>query len=67
MGKKRANVVIAHKLLVIAYYVLKAGEPYNELGANYLETRKSITTEELMVRRLQKQGYTVTHSNDATA
>lgn len=66
-GKKRATVVIAHKILVIAYFVLKTGEPYNELGADYLEKRKSISTEELMIRRLQKKGYVVTKSTDVTA
>lgn len=66
-GKKRATVVIAHKILVIAYFVLKTGEPYNELGADYLEKRKSISTEELMIRRLQKKGYVVTKSADVTA
>ncbi len=60
-------MVIAHKILVIAYHVLSSGEPYHELGAEYLETRKPISTEELMIRRLLKQGYTVTKSNDATS
>ncbi|WP_018130371.1 hypothetical protein [Effusibacillus pohliae] len=59
-GKKRPKVVIAHKILVIAYFVLKTGEPYNKLGPDYLEKRKSISTEELMIRRLQKKGYAVT-------
>lgn len=59
-GKKSATVVIAHKILVIAYHILKTGSPYNDLGTDYLETRKPISTEELMIRRLQKQGYIVT-------
>ncbi|WP_018133203.1 hypothetical protein [Effusibacillus pohliae] len=59
--------MIAHKILVIAYFVLKTGEPYNELGADYLEKRKSISTEELMIRRLQKKGYVVTKSTEITA
>ena len=67
MGKKRANVVIAHKILVIAYHILKTGQPYNELGAEYLEKRKPISTEELMIRRLQKQGFVVTKPDNASA
>lgn len=58
-GKKRATVVVAHKILVIAYHLLRTGTPYNELGHDYLEKRKPVSTEELMIRRLQKQGYTV--------
>jgi transposase len=66
-GNKRAVVVVAHKILVIAYHVLKSGTPYNELGTDFLEKRKSISTEELMIRRLEKQGYLVTRSESHSA
>ena len=66
-GKKHATIVIAHKILVIAYHILRTGNPYNELGTDYLESRKPISTEELMIRRLQKQGYTVTKASSETA
>ncbi|WP_067720400.1 hypothetical protein [Ferroacidibacillus organovorans] len=59
--------MIAHKILVIAYHILKTGQPYNELGAEYLEKRKPISTEELMIRRLQKQGFVVTKPDNASA
>ncbi len=58
-GKKKAATAIAHKLLVIAYHILESGKPYNELGADYLEKRRSISTEELMVRRLTKLVYNI--------
>ncbi|MCF8567950.1 hypothetical protein LLE49_24815 [Alicyclobacillus tolerans] len=66
-SKKIATVVIAHKIVVIAYHVLKPGEPNNKLSTDYLETHRPISTEELMIRRLIKQGYTVTKSNDEIA
>ncbi|SFV10177.1 Transposase [Alicyclobacillus macrosporangiidus] len=66
-GKKRATMVVAHKILVIAYFVLKEGQPYSELGHDYLERRKPISTEEMMIRRLEKQGYVVTRPSDTTA
>lgn len=66
-GKKHATIVIAHKILVISYHILKTGDAYNELGTDYLESRKPISTEELMIRRLQKQGYTITKGNTETA
>ena len=66
-GKKKAAVAIAHKILVITYHVLSTGNPYSELGAEYLEKRKPISTEELMIRRLTKSGFTVTKPNDAIA
>ena len=58
-GKKKAATAIAHKILVIAYHILETGEAYNELGADFLEKRRSISTEELMVRRLTKLGYNI--------
>lgn len=59
--------MVAHKILVIAYYVLKMATPYNELGADYLEKRRPISTEDHMIRRLQKQGYIVTKPDTVTA
>lgn len=35
-GKKRALMATAHLLLVIAYYILQRGVPYQELGNDYL-------------------------------
>lgn len=58
-GKKKAATAIAHKILVIAYHILSTGEPYNELGSDFLEKRRSISTEELMIRRLTKLGYNI--------
>ena len=58
-GKKKAATAIAHKILVIAYHILETGEPYNELGSDFLEKRRSISTEELMIRRLTKLGYNI--------
>lgn len=66
-GKKKAAVAIAHKILVIAYHVLKNGEPYNELGHDFLKKRRSISAEESMIRRLNKLGYTVTNNKESIA
>jgi len=59
--------VLGHKILVIAYHVLRTGRPYIELGTDYLETRKPVSTEELMIRRLKKKGYVVMKSEEETA
>lgn len=62
-GKKKAAVAIAHKILVIAYHVLKNKQPFYDLGADFLEKRKKFSTEELMIRRLKKLGYSVINNN----
>ena len=64
---KRAAVVVAHKILVIAYHLLKDATSYNELGEDFLEKRKPISTEDLMIRRLRKKGYLVTKPDHVTA
>jgi len=59
-GKKKATIALAHKILVISYHILSTGSPYNELGADFLEKRRAVSTEELMIRRLTKLGYSIT-------
>ncbi len=39
-GKKKARMASAHLILTIAYNILQTGEPYKELGPNYLQEQK---------------------------
>ena len=59
-GKKRASVAVAHSILVIAYHLLKRGEEYHELGANYFDRERPEATATRLVQRLEKLGYQVT-------
>jgi len=59
-GKKRASVAVAHSILVIAYHLLKRGEEYHELGANYFDRQRPEATATRLVQRLEKLGYQVT-------
>jgi len=34
-GKNRATVAVAHSMLIAIYHVLKTGEPFSDLGADY--------------------------------
>src|SRR5882762_8721377 len=36
-GSKRATIAVAHKLLVIAYHILRDGTCYSDLGADYFD------------------------------
>jgi transposase len=58
-GKKKAAVAIAHKILVIAYHILKTGQPYRELGYEYLDSRRKVNRERQSVRNLENLGYQV--------
>lgn len=64
-GKKKAAVAIAHKILIIAYYILLTGEPYRELGKDYLEQRRPVSREQLAINYLKKLGYTVAESSNS--
>jgi transposase len=59
-GHKKAVVAVGHQILEIAYYVMRDGVTYNELGADYFDRRHA----ERAVRRYQRQlealGYRVT-------
>ena len=52
--------VIAHKLLVIIYHVLKTKKPYTELGEEYFDQLEKTQIERRSVRRLEQLGYQVT-------
>lgn len=60
-GTKRALVAVGHRLLEIVYAVLKKGQSYRELGADYLDRaqdRERLKTR--LVKRLEKLGVKVT-------
>jgi transposase len=64
-GPPKAVVAVAHRILVIAYHVLRDREPYGDLGAAYferLDQRAARQRQRYHVPRLQQLGYTVTLS-----
>jgi transposase len=66
-GKKKALIGVAHSLLVICYQVLKKGEPYRELGADYLEKLAPEQRTRRLVRQLEQLGHKVTLEPKAVA
>jgi transposase len=58
-GKKRALVALAHRMLIDIYYVLRTGEPYQEIGAKAVYERTSKRREQSMIRSLERAGYSV--------
>jgi len=54
-ARKRAITAIAHTLVKIAYSVLKTGEPYADLGADFYTRRESPDArQDYLIRQLQK-------------
>ncbi len=58
-GTRKALVAVGHAILVIVYHVLKRGEPYQDLGANYFDQRDQQNVRRRLVRRLEQLGYQV--------
>jgi transposase len=59
-GVKRALVATAHKILIIAYYLLKNQCSYSDLGETFLEQKQAVHVKRSLVRRLERLGYRVT-------
>lgn len=59
-GKKRAAMAVAHSILVSAYYIIKDGCVYNDLGEDYLERLDTKRHTKYYVKKLERLGYKVT-------
>jgi transposase len=58
-GWGRAIFAVAHKILVVAYCILKTGLPYQELGSDYFDRFHPERTAKRLVQRLERLGLNV--------
>ena len=58
-GKKRAQLAVAHSLLVTIYYLLRDGTVYQDLGTAYFDQRDKAFIERRAVHSLERLGYRV--------
>ena len=58
-GKKRAAIAVGRNILEIAYFVLRDGVGYEELGVNYYDERKKLRWSVTRSKRLEQLGYRV--------
>jgi transposase len=59
MGKKKAAMAVAHKILVTIFHRLQRGIGFVDLGGNYLDGINKHRTAKRLVRRLNLRGYEV--------
>jgi transposase len=59
-GKKRAIVAVAHSLLIAAYYVIRDGAEYRDLGAAHFDRLTPDKLTRMLVKRLERLGHKVT-------
>jgi transposase len=58
-GPKKAILAVAASMLTAAYYMLRDGLPYRDLGPHYLTQRDRTKTIHRLLRRLHDLGYAV--------
>jgi transposase len=60
-GPAKAAVAVGHSILVIAWHLLSTGEPYNDLGGDYFDKRRTSTAHQRrLVAQLEALGHKVT-------
>jgi transposase len=59
-GMSRAQVAVAHSILVSAYFMLQRDEPYRDLGPDWLAQRNDEAHTRRLVAQLEKLGHNVT-------
>jgi transposase len=59
MGKKKAAMAVAHKILVAIFHMLQRGVDFADLGGDYLDRINKHRTAKRLVRRLGALGYEV--------
>lgn len=67
LGAQQALVAVMHQLLKVIYRMLKTGELYRELGADYDQTADPRRTAQRLTKRLERLGFTVTLAPAAKA
>jgi transposase len=58
-GMSRAQVAVAHSILVSAYWMLKRDQPYHDLGADWHRRRNDQAHTRRLVAQLEHLGHTV--------
>ncbi len=58
-GMRRAQVAVAHSMLVSGYWMLTRDEPYHDLGPQWLAERKDAEHTRRLVNQLQRLGHQV--------
>lgn len=59
-GHKKAVVAVGHQILEIAYFIMRDGVTYEELGAGYFDRRNRERATRRHVKQLESLGYRVT-------
>ena len=59
-GPKKARVATAHKQLTIAFFIIRDGVRYTDLGPDHFDRRQPERTQRYLIKRLEGMGLKVT-------
>jgi hypothetical protein len=59
-GQEQGIMALAHKVIVIIYHMLREGQAYSDLGADYFDQLDKERIQRQHIRRLEQLGYTMT-------
>lgn len=58
-GMKKAAVAVAHRILMLAYYIIRDGTEYREAGGDYYDRHNPAKTLKRLTRRIERFGLDV--------
>lgn len=59
-GLKKAAIAVAHRILILAYYIIRDGASYREPGGDLYDRRNRERTAKRLTKRLERIGFEVT-------
>jgi transposase len=58
-GRKKANIAVAHRILTLAYCIIRDGSRYREIGQDYFDRINPARTLKKLIQRIDRLGYSV--------
>lgn len=58
-GMKKAALAVAHRILILAYYIIRDGVEYQEMGGSYFDLKNPERTVAKLSKRLENMGFQV--------
>jgi transposase len=59
-GRKKAALAVAHRMLIIAWHIIRDGTVYEELGGNHYDQLHPDRSARRLIKRLEQIGFQVT-------
>ena len=60
-GMKKAAMAVAHRILILAYYIIRDGSVYREAGGDIYDRRDPARTAKRLAQRLERIGFEVSY------